>query len=215
MSALVPYNYHGLFSEKYSGSHKRKKNYYYDKRFMGQPPFIPRPFPTQSYYPPYFYPNSGYLGTDYRQFGRTNMSTDLMSLNRLNEQYRYAQYMRDINAMQSRYWKREASSMPPPMYTESYPWYQTSPELYLYEHEVRYIPYPVILGPGSEPLPFGGKLEPGYPSITGHTGGLTSILAPTGRTMGLPPKIRVIFMPTGLPSLQQPCTGALVRNSLL
>lgn len=215
MSALVPYNYHGLSSENYFGSHKRKKNYYYDKRFMGQTPFIPRPFPTQSYYRPYFYPNNGYPATNFSQFGRSNMMTDLMSFNRSNEQFRYAQYIRDLNAMKNRYWKREAGAMPPPMYTEPSRWSQTEGDMYFYEQEIRYVPYPVFVGPGGIVHPFGGKLEPGYPSIAGPTGGLTTLIAPTGRAMDLPPKIRVIFMPTGLPSLQQPCTGALVRNSLL
>jgi hypothetical protein len=200
MSELVSYNYHGRSSEKYFGSHKRKKNHYYDKQFMEQSPFIPCPFPIQSYYPTYFYPT-----IDRNQFGQSNMTMDLMSFNRSNEQYRYAQYIHDINTMQNRYWEREASSMPlVPSHM-----YQTSGNVYFYKQEIQYLPYSVFAG-------FDGtKLGFGYPSIADPIGRLTMIVAPTDRAMGFPPNIRVIFMPTGLPSSQQSCIGALVRNSLL
>ena len=200
MSALVPYNHHG--------SRKRKGNYYYDQRFMGQIPSIPRPFPTQAYYPPYFFNNMGY-----KQFGGNNMMMDLMSFNRANEQYRYAQYMRNMNMMQNQQWKREGTAMPPTRNRTM--WYETSGDLYFYEQEIRYVPYPVFVGPGGISPGYGGGLRPGYPPIPGPIGGLTTLLPQGGSGLNLPPKIRVIFMPTGFPSLQQPCTGALVRHSFV
>jgi hypothetical protein len=202
MSALVPYNNGGFSSQKNFGFHKRNKNYYYDQRFFGQQPSIPRPFPMQ----PYFSQTNRYPAIGYNQFGRSNMTTDLMSLNRANQQYQYAQYIRYMNEMQNRNWKREGYPMPLPRQTESFPEYYTTGPIYQYEKETRYIPYIIYAGQG-------GNAGYGYPANSRYTGGLTTALAPTGGAINLPPKIRVIFIPPGTPPLQQPCTGSLVRSS--
>ncbi len=203
MTALVPYNRGGFAAQGHFGSHKQRKHHYYDPRFMQQSSFIPRPIPIQ----PHVYRTGAYPMTGHHSYGRPNMTADVVPFNRVNEQYRYAQYIHQMDDLQKRYWKREASTMPLPMYTEPYPRYSGNGTIYEYEHETRFVPFPVFLGPGA--AGFGGGRNLGY------SGGLTTALALGGGPMNLPPKIRVIFIPTGLPSFQQPCTGALVRTSTI
>ena len=128
-------------------------------------------------------------------------ANSLTTFNQFNEQFKYAQYIRNLHDVQMNSSKREsATALPPPRFSSG-TWYNTSGQIYIYEKETRYLPYPA-LGGGSG---FGGRTRGGF------TGGLTTLIAPGGRNMDLPPKIRVIFMPIGMPSLQAPCTGALVR----
>lgn len=186
MSALVPYNYHGRFHEKYFEAYKR---------FMEQKLSIPRPFSNQWS----FYSNNRYPFPDQMPFSSTTTGNSLMTLSQFNQQQKYAQYIRHLNDVQMRSSNRESQRrIPPPRHTST-AWQNTSGQLYIYEKETRYLPYPV----------FGSSGRGGL----GFTGGLTTLIAPGGGGgMDLPPKIRVIFLPTGTPSLQQPCAGALVRT---
>jgi hypothetical protein len=224
MSALVPYNYGGYSSQIHFGSHKRKNNQHYDQRFFGQQPFIPRLYPTlptyqvsfnpnQFNYQSSFYSTHRYPMTGYNQFGRSTMSTNLISLNQSNKQHPYGQYMRHMDEIQKRYWKQRANTMPLPRHIDSYSSYNRADNIYQYEKETRFLPYLVYPGQGIPGFGNSGNLGYGYLSNPGYSAGFNPTLANIGRTRNLPPKIRVIFIPTGFSSSQQPCAGALVRNS--
>lgn len=185
MSALVPYNSHGRFHDKYFGAYQR---------LMEQNLAIPRPFANQWS----FYSHNRYPFPDQMPFSSMTTGNSLMPF---NQQQNYAQYIRRLNDVQMRAPKREAQRLMPPSRFSGTAWENTSGQLHIYEKETRYLPYPV----------FGGS---GYGGGPGFTGGITTLLAPGGVGGGrdLPPKIRVIFLPNGTPSLQQPCAGALVRT---
>jgi len=214
MSALVPYNYGGFSSQIQFEPYQRKKNHYYDKRFMGQQPFIPRLYPTLPNYPASFYSNRGYPATGSNQFGRSTMIKDLISLNQSYEQYRYGQYIRHMNEMQNRYWKQQDNNITLSMTTEPLTSYYPTGTEYYYEKETRLVPFPVFLGQGIPGRGTSGNLGYGYLPNLGYSAGLNTTLANIGGSMNLSPKIRVIFIPAGFPSSQQPWAGALVRNSL-
>lgn len=197
MSALVPYNQYGRLSEKYLEAYKR---------YFQQSLSIPRPFSTQSYSPSSFYPNNRYSFNDGSMpFPLSTSANSLTNFNQFNEQHKYAQYIRNLHQIQMNSSRRESARALPPSTFSSGTWYNTSGPIYVYEKETRYLPYPG-LGGGSG---FGGRTRRGF------TGGMTTLISPGGggggSSMDLLPKIRVIFIPNGMPSLQQPCTGALVR----
>jgi hypothetical protein len=118
-----------------------------------------------------------------------------MLFNEFDEQYRQEQYLRKLEKIQKQYWKLQANSMPPPMYPAPVPSNYSSGTVYQYEKETQYVPFPVFIGPGAGGYGAGRNI--------GYGGG----------GMSLPPKIRVIFIPTGQSFSQQPYTGSLVSNS--
>jgi len=121
--------------------------------------------------------------------------------------------MPHMNEIQ-RHWKQRANTMPLPRRADAFPPYYRSDKEYLYEKETRFLPYPVYIGQGG--LGFGPSQTLGYgdPSNLGYNVGFTPALANIRGVRNLPPKIRVIFIPTGFPSSQQSYANALVRNSL-
>lgn len=196
MSALVPYNRGCRSSQIPFGSHKQRSNEHYDRRIIGQQPFIP--------------PNT------FNQFGRSTMSTDLIGINQLNKHHQYAQFIRHIDEMQKGYWQQRVNTMPvPSRRADAFSSYNRPNKLYRYEKETRYLPYPVF-GQGVSGFGNSGNLGYGYRQNRGLIGGFNSNIGNVGGIGNLPPKVRVIFMPSGFPPPPpQPCSGALVRNSFV
>lgn len=204
MTALVPYKDRG----------RQAQNEQYDKRIIGQQPFIPYLYPPIQNYQQTFYPMQGYLPPSYNNSGRSAMSTDLISVNQSNKHYQYAQLMRHVGDMQTNYWKQYANTMPVTRRSDALPAYNRPRKLYRFEKETRYLPFPVY---GQGPPGYGpsGNLGYGYPSNPGLVGRLNNGLVNVGGIRNLPPKVRVIFIPQGTTSNQQPCSGALVRNFVI
>jgi hypothetical protein len=216
MSALVPYNRGSRSSQIPFGSHKQRSNEHYDRRIISQQPFIPRLYPIIPNYQPSFFPMQGYPPNNFNQFGRSAMSTDLIGINQLNKHHQYAQFIRHIDEMQRGYWQQRANTMPvPSRRADAFSSYNRPNKLYRYEKETRYLPYPVF-GQGVSGFGNSGNLGYGYRPNRGLIGGFNNNIGNVGGIGNLPPKVRVIFMPSGFsPPPPQPCSGALVRNSFV
>jgi len=200
MTTLLPRGYGGFPSFQFSPPNQINTRYYNGRQPRRGASFAPH-YPTQPLYQPPFNPIEGYPAPFVNQVREPGLGTQLVLLfNQLDEQYRYETYLRQLEKMQKRYWKQQANTMPLPMYSAPPPPLNyASNAVYEYEKETKYIPYPVFVNPGA-----GRNL--GYPY--GST-----VPFGTGGGMNLPPKIRVIFIPTGQSFSQQPSTGSLVSNS--
>jgi len=211
MSALVPRNYGNFSPQGYFNSFKQKKNHYNDKKFLGQQPFFP--FFQPSPYQTYFFPTNGYPTTGYNQYGRSGVhSTSLIHSNRFDDHYKNTwPYM---NKMQKWYGKQQDTGVPLSyMNTRSSPLDYTNEPIYQYEREVRYVPFPVYIGPGGSRIRTPGNQEYGYTSGLGYPSRLNTTVRNFGPVSSLPPKIRVIFIPQASSCFQQSCGSSLVRNS--
>jgi hypothetical protein len=214
--ALVPRGYGGFPPVQFGLSNQRSHRYYnngYDRR---EAAFAPR-YSAQQFYQPPFYSNGGYPSTAYDQMQRPGLGTQfVMLLNQLDDQYRYDQYLRNLEKMQRNSWRQPANTMPLPMYTAPVAPYASNYHagtVYNYVNEREYIPYPIYIGPGGAGYGLGRNL--GYdPSNLGYAASSNFNFGMGGGGTGLLPKIRVIFIPTGNSSLQQQYTGPLVSNSL-
>ena len=154
-------------------------------------PFAPH-YPTQPLYQPPMKPIDRAVVPYVNPYREPGIGTQLILLyNEADARYRQEQYQRKLEKMQRKYWKQQANNIPPQMYS--------SPgTVYLYEKETQYIPYPVPVGPGGRPFGAPGS------NIAFGLGGVG------GGGMNLQPKVRVIFIPAGQSSYQQPWTGSLV-----
>lgn len=212
MAALAPRGYGGFPLYQFSPP-KKFHTRHYDGRYSGSGVSFAPHYPTRSLYQPPFNPVERNVAPVIYQFREPGFRTQLELLfNELDAQYRYDQYQRQLQKMEKQYWKQQANNMPPPMYPRSPPMYPGPPSLnyspgavYQYEKETKFLPFPVYVGPGA-----------GLYGAGRRSGGGTSsnmIFGLGGGGMDLPPKIRVIFMPTGPSFSQQPYTGSLVRCS--
>ena len=165
---------------------------HYDARLIRKALTRPSFYPTRPHRRLPMYPKTKPLVAGFNPFGqhRPNMGW-MRHTNQLDRHY-----WRYFNRKQPRYLKNRMDSEQSPyfttMATSGLPLY-TSPMLYEYESEIRYVPYPVNINRQS--TTYGGRLSLG----NGAEDALT-----------LPPKIRVIFIPTGASSMQQAFTGPLV-----
>lgn len=194
MTTLVPRGYGGFPSYQFSPPNQFTNRYFnggYPRQGVS---FAPH-YPTRPLYQPPFNPVERSVAPYANQYREPGVTTQLIILfNELDAQYRQEQYLRQLQKMQKRYWKEQANNMPPPIYDSPVPVYQ-------YEKETQYVPYPVYVGPGA------GSYGAGR--YFGNAPSSNTTVALSGG-MNLPPKIRVIFIPTGQSFSQQPYTGSLV-----
>ncbi|CAM4911949.1 unnamed protein product [Rotaria socialis] len=189
MAILVPRGYGGFPSYPFSSPNQiANRNYYHDRNTSQGAYFSPH-YPTQTFYQPPYYQD--------RQAGYGNRLSNFLT--GLDERYRYEQYMRKLGKIERQYAKLHGYNAQLPMYPSSFETsnYHNDP-VYEYEREIRYVPMPLFMN--STSIGFGTSSNFNY--------------EPTSN-MSLPPKIRVIFIPTGQSSLQQPCTGPLAMPPFL
>lgn len=185
MAALVPRGYGGFPPYQFMPPNQFNTRYY-NGRYPKQGALFAPHYPTQPLYQPPFNPVNQNLAPVVNQFRKPGVTTELVALfNELDAQYRYEQYLRQRKKMEKEYWKQQINILPPTLFFSPAPLYQ-------YEKETKYIPYPVYIGPGAGAGGYGAGRYLG------------------GSGMDLPPKIRVIFLPTGQSFSQQPYTGSLV-----
>jgi hypothetical protein len=212
MTTLVPRGYGGFPSFQFSPPNQINNRYYND-RYRRQGTYFAPHYPTQPLYQPPFNRAEGYPAPAVNQFRPPGLGTQLVMLfNELDEQYRQEQYLRKLQKIQRQYWKLQANSMPPPMYPAPVPLNYSPGTVYQYEKETEYIPFPVFIGPGAGGYGAGRNIGYGGGGNFGYGPGPNLTLG-AGGGMSLPPKIRVIFIPTGQSFSQQPYTGSLVSNS--
>ena len=192
MVVLVPHGYGGFPSFQFSAPNQAKYQYYNGGYSRPGISFAPH-YPTQPLYQPPMKPVDRYAPAPYiNQVREPGLGTQMVLLfNRLDEQYRQEQYLRQMQKMEKKYWKQQAYNMPPPMYG--------SEQVIQYEKETRYIPFPVYINSS------GGV----------YAGAGSNLPVASGVNMSLPPKVRVIFIPPGQSFAQQPYTGSLVSSLLI
>jgi hypothetical protein len=194
MTKLMPRGY-GVFPSYQFSPPNQFSNRYSNGGYPRQRVSFAPHYPTQPLYQPPFNPVERSVAPYVNQYEQPGLGTQLVLLfNELDAQYRQQQYLRQLQKMQKQYWKQQANNMPPPLYPPGI--------VYQYEKETEYVPYPVYVGPGARSYGTGGYF--------GDTPGSNMTLGLGGGGMNLPPKIRVIFIPTGQSPFQQPCTGSLV-----
>ncbi|CAM4758480.1 unnamed protein product [Rotaria magnacalcarata] len=189
MTTLVPRGYGGFPSYQFSPPNQIANRSYHQDRNISQGGYFLPHYPTQPFYQPPNYQE--------RQAGFGNRLSNFLT--GLDERYRYEQYMRKLGKIERQYSKLHGYNASLPMYPPSF---ETSNyhnnAVYEYERETRYVPMPIFMNPTS--IGFGTSSNFNYET--------------TG-SMSLPPKIRVIFIPTSQSSLQQPCTGPLAMPPFL
>ncbi len=205
MTTLFPRGYGAVPSYQFSSPDQANNRYYNGRYPMGGTSFAPH-YPTQPFYQPPFNATDRYLAPAINQVREPGLGTQLVMLfNELDQQYRYEEYLRQLEKMRKKYWKQQANAIPMTMYSAPPP-PLNSPfnTIFAYEKETEYVPYPVYIHPGAGGYGTGGNLAYAYrPNVS---------FGP-GSGMNLPPKVRVIFIPTGQSFSQQPYTGSLVSNS--
>lgn len=197
MMTLAPRGYGGIPSYQFSPPNQFNNRYYHGGHSRRSVTFAPH-YPTRSFYQPPFYPVERSIAPPINQFREPGVSTQLVSLfNQLDAQYREEQYQRQLRKLEKQYWKRQGNNMPPPMYPPTTMDFFPG-AVYQYEKETKYVPFPVFVGTR------GGLL--------GHGGAGSNLTLGLSGGMDLPPKVRVIFIPTGQSFSQQPCLGSLVSD---
>jgi len=209
MTTLFPRGYGGVPSYQFSSPDQVNNRYYNGRYPRREVSFAPH-YPTQPLYQPPFNAKDRYLAPAINQARQPGPGTELVILfNQLDEQYRYEQYLRQLEKMRKKYWRQQANAIPSTIYPAATATLQPlNPALntiFSYEKETQYVPFPVYIQPGAGVYGAGRNLAYGYGS---------NVSFGTGGGMSLPPKVRVIFIPTGQSFSQQPYTGSLVSNSL-
>jgi hypothetical protein len=214
-TTLFPRGYGGFPSYQFSSPDQFNTQHYNNRYPRRGPSFAPH-YPTKPLYQPPFNVTDRYTAPVINQFPQPGLTTQLINLfNELDAQYRYEGYLRQLEKMRKQYWKQQAQNIPLTIYPATLPLPPPPPlpsplpppmtydprTIFRYEKETQYVPYPIYIGPGGRGFGGGGNFGSNY----GYG---------TGGGMGLPPKIRVIFIPTGQSFLQQPYTGSLVSNLL-
>lgn len=190
-SAFLPFNY-GNLAQMFYPQYLTPKYGHHDARLMRKAHTRPSFYPTRPHRRLPIYPKTKPLVSGFNPFSHYGPNMDwVRHANQLDNHY-----WRYFNRKQPRYLKNRMDNEQSPyfttMATQGFPLY-TSPMVYEYERETRYVPYPVNFNRRN--TTYGGGLS----LSNGIEGGLT-----------LPPKIRVIFIPTGSSSMQQAFTGPLV-----
>lgn len=212
MNSLVPLNYHGFPTVQYPSSYQTQPQYYPDQ--LGMQSTYLSPAGNHSYYGQHLNSINGYPVNELKRKEKGSYGEQFINLiNKLDGQYRQERYSRQQDKLERRYWRDQINRLPPPIYPagQTAGYYQTEGPAYHYEQEIRYVPFPVYITPNSS----GGRgtrtTFPGEIAPVPFTGGFTTTnFLGGGNTMALPPKIRVIFIPTGSSPMQQPCMGPLV-----
>lgn len=183
-----------------------------------QPGAYPSFYTTQPFYQPPFNAQGPYPADGFGQARRPGLGAQLVSaVSRLDEQYRYEQYMQNLAKEQRRYFKQvhrnDMAKNNYPPYGEAGHRTNTTGDFIQYEQEIRYIPFPVYIRQPTNSFGGSGNLGAGYLPNSGFGNTFTSAFQ-TQPNMNLPPKIRVIFIPTGNSFLQQQYTGPLVSDEV-
>jgi hypothetical protein len=211
MASYVSNAAYNGFSSSHFGSLNPYVDHSYDKRYGKQTAYFAPNYSAQSSYLPSFDHTEGYPIVPFDKARQSSLGVQFLSfMNQLDDQYRYEQYLRNLEKEQRKYLRDERSRMVSEMYTTSMNYDNVG--VYEYERETRYVPYPIyITSSGSRPSR-GGTLV--YdPTPTTAYASTSALQWQTQVNMNLPPKVRVIFIPTGTPSIQQPCIGPLVSSS--
>ena len=191
MTTLVPHGYGGFPSYQFSPPSQFANRYHHDGHRSRRTAFAPS-YPVQPFYQPPFNAFQRHKSYDLSQARQPGFMTQTATfLNNLNEQYQNEQNLRRLNKINSLYSKLPTKYQPPEA-------------IYEYEKETKFVPYPILVGPGSRNYRTAGNLGFGTYLNTFSGGSGTANLAP---------KIRVIFIPTGQSSMQQLGMGPLVSNS--
>lgn len=202
MTTLFPPGYGGFPSYQFSSPNQINNRYYADGYRRRDMTFAPR-YPTQPFYQPPFNPTVAYAAAQSYKDGRQGLGAQLVNaVNEMDYRYRQQQYQRKLAKIQRQYWNLQNNAIPPSPYQEPLP----APPLnygrgtlFEYERETEFLPFPGYMHRGGGY--YGGQTTLGYGQGWG---------AGFGATTTLPPKIRVIFVPTGHSYAQQPYTGPLV-----
>ena len=195
MTALVPRGFGSYPAYQVGLPNQYNNQYYYYGGYGRQPISFAPHYPAQPVYQPPMKHNDRYAPVPY--FGPVKVKQPglgtyaLMRFNQLDEQYRYEQYLRQLKKMEKSYWKMQANNIPPQMYSN---------EVFVnYIKQTKFVPYPVYINSRGAVVNAGGG-----------QGFFGSQNVPISNAVSLPPKIRVIFIPTGQSYAQQPYTGSLV-----
>lgn len=208
MMTLAPRGYGGFPSYQFSPPTHYSNRYYNGGHSRRHVSFAPH-YPTKPLYQPPFRSVDHAMVPTVNQFREPGFGTQVLTLyNELDAQYRYEQYQRQLKKLEKKYWNMQANNLPPTMYPlpPPPPPLQTTDyfpgAVFQYEKETKYVPFPVYMGTRTRFFgQGGGGLTTNFTLGLGGSGG-----------MDLPPKIRVIFMPTGQSFSQQPCAGSLVSD---
>lgn len=223
MTTLYPRGYGGNPSYQFNSPNQFNTGYYYGRYPNRGASFAPH-YPTHRLYQPPFNNADTYGLPIVNQYRRPGLGTQLVNfLSELDEQYRYEGYLRQLEKLQKQQARQQLATMPltmypalpppairPPLFSPPPPILPPPPRnypfntIYQYEKVTQYLPFPVHVGPGGVPLGTSGSLGNMFGSNLNYG---------TGGNMGLPPKIRVIFIPAGQSYYQQPYAGSLVSNS--
>lgn len=197
MMTLAPRGYGNLPLYQFSPPNQFNNRYYHGGHSTRSVAFTPH-YPTKSFYQPPFNPVDRSIAPMMNPFREPGAGTQLVLLfNQLDAQYREEQYQRQMRKLEKQYWKLHGNSMPPPMYPPTTMDFFPG-GIYQYEKETKYVPFPVFVGTR------GG--------LFGHGGAGSNLTLGLSGGMNLPPKVRVIFIPTGQSFSQQPCLGSLVSD---
>ncbi|CAF1024136.1 unnamed protein product [Rotaria sordida] len=198
MTTLLPRGYGSLPSFQFS-SPNQIHNRYYNDTYPRYATSLTRHYPTQPLYQPPFYPPEKYTTTDLYQNQKPSVGAQVEAyLNRLDDQYRYERFARKLGKVEKQYARLLGNN------------YASGLSLYCpdvvneYEKETEFVPVPAFMNPNTES--YGSLGNIGYPGSLNYE---------TSVSMSLPPKVRVIFIPTGQSPFQQPWTGPLTMPPFL
>lgn len=219
MTTLYPRGYGGLTTYQFSSPNQHTNRYYNDRfytdRYSRHGTYFPPPYPTQPLYQPPLHPYDTYPTMSFNQSRKPRLDQKIESFfNNLDNQYRQEQYNRKLHKLEKQYAKLQGDYTPAAPYAGTTDYFGTnSGVVYQYEKETKFVPFPVLVNAQGQIVGGSGNLGSDNPWNTSFSGG-SNIPYGMGGGMSLPPKIRVIFIPTGQSSLQQPYTGPLVSNLL-
>ena len=192
MTAFYRPGYGGVPSFQFSVPNQVQYRSFNDGYRRPETSFAPH-YPNKPFYQPPFNPDASYSSSQHDKANRPNFGAQLIeAFNELDYKYRHQQYLRQLEKVQREYWNLENMSGPlPPYYNPPPPITYGRGTLFEYEKETEFVPYPIYMNPGM--------------------GGLNNLSSfGYGSASTLPPKVRVIFIPTGQSFGQQPFTGPLV-----
>lgn len=192
MTTLVPRGY-GAFPFFQFTSPNQMISQNYNDRSTRQDTYFSPQYTSQQFYPPHSYRDKfAHAGNQFMSY-----------FSQLDDRYRYEQYMRRLAKVEKQYAKLQKYGDPGPMYPQATIGLHNDPSVvYQYEKETKFVPIPVFINPNP------GAYQ--YPQNLGFGGPSGNLTYPLGGGMNVLPKVRVIFVPTGPSSFQQPYTGPLV-----
>lgn len=187
------------------GSFNQTYSIPYDQRFVGQlSSFLPF-YSAQLYYQT-SYVNDAYPKSSYNQLAQYGMNSASF-MYPIDRQYQYQQRWNYLNEMQKNYWKQKIDAMALSMYARPFPMSYTTGTIYPFQIKNQLITYPHFHGFDMRHSSPRQALHYGRPSnlVYNNWGTINA-----GNIRHLPPKMRIIFIPTGSIAMNQPCAGPLV-----